>query len=98
MSFEGSFKSLSRVDPEPEPAHDSKATSINLQGTIRKFQHEVRVDYRLFNLPNVCVTEENLSKCGQMPKMCKDGPCKQSSDIKMQNIMKATLEEVMRSD
>ena len=100
ISFRGSFVGQSHYSlgtGQPDPV----GTSINLEGTIRKFQHEARVDYRLFNLPFMCYSEENVKKCGAPPKMNKDGPINPSeqSDVKkIQKIMKATLKKVMGSD
>ena len=100
ISFRGSFVGQSHYSVgtgQPDPV----GTSINLEGTIRKFQHEFRVDYRLFNLPFMCYSEENVKQCGAPPKMNKDGPINppEQSDVKkIQKIMKATLKKVMGSD
>ena len=100
ISFRGSFVGQSHYSVgtgQPDPI----GTSINLEGTIRKFQHEFRVDYRLFNLPFMCYSEENVKQCGVPPKMNKDGPINppEQSDVKkIQKIMKATLKKVMGSD
>ena len=89
ISFRGSFDGGARSQNYP---YNPVGTSINLEGTIRKFQHEARVDYRLFNLPFMCYSEENVKKCGAPSKMNKDGPINppEQSDVKkIQKIMKA---------
>jgi hypothetical protein len=100
ISFRGSFDGQSNhyiATGQSSPV----GTSINLEGTIRKFQHEASVDYRLFNLPFMCYSEENLKKCGYPSKMNEHGPIGpgEQSDVKnIKKIMKATLKEVMGSD